>query len=69
MGVVWSAWDKTTERRVALKFVPHDLKNFENAVTQLKASFNKIHELQHQHICSVYTLEEDFSLGYRGAVR
>jgi len=51
MGVVWSAEEKAAERKVVLKFVPHEVKNFESAVAQLKASFKKIHELQHQHIC------------------
>ena len=64
MGVVWSAEDTIAERKVVLKFVPSELKNFESAVAQLKESFQKIHELQHQHICPVYTLEEEFSLGY-----
>jgi len=64
MGVVWSAQDRTANRKVVLKFVPSELKNFETAVAQLKDSFSKIHELQHQHICPVYTLEEEFSLGY-----
>ena len=69
MGVVWSAKDKTAERKVVLKFVPSEVKNFETAVAQLKASFKKIHELQHQHICPVYTLEEDVSLGYYHAMK
>ena len=64
MGVVWSAEDTIAERKVVLKFVPSELKNFESAVAQLKKSFQKIHELQHPHICPVYTLEEEFSLGY-----
>jgi len=64
MGVVWSAEEKQAGRKVVLKFVPHDLKNFETAVAQLKESFKKIHELHHQHICPTYTLEEDNHLGY-----
>ena len=64
MGVVWKAEEFKAGRQVVLKFVPHDLKNFESAVAQLKESFTKIHELQHQHICPVYTLEEDTTLGY-----
>ena len=69
MGVVWSSYETTAERKVVLKFVPSEVKNFESAVAQLKASFKKIHELQHQHICPVYTLEEDFSLGYYHAMK
>ena len=64
MGVVWSAYELTAERKVALKFVPHEVKNFAVAVAQLKASFQKIHALQDRHICPVYTLEEDPSFGY-----
>lgn len=64
MGVVWSAYETTAERKVVLKFAPSELKNFASAVAQIKESFNKIHRLHHQHICPVYTLEEDFSLGY-----
>lgn len=64
MGVVWAAEEIKAERKVVLKFVPSELKNFESAVAQLKESFKKIHELSHQHICPVYTLEEEPLLGY-----
>ena len=64
MGVVWSAEDLTAERKVVLKFVPRKLDGFESAIAQAKASFQKIHELQHQHICPVYALEKDLTFGY-----
>jgi len=63
MGVVWKAEERTAERNVVLKFVPHEIKNFADGVEQFKVSFKTIHELQHPHICPVYTLEEDLSLG------
>ena len=64
MGVVWSAQDLTSDRKVVLKFVPREINHFESAVAQLKASFQKVHELHHQHICPIYGLEEDRSFGY-----
>jgi len=64
MGVVWSAEDKTAERKVVLKFVPREIEKFEEAVAQLKSSFNKIHDLHHPHVCPVYTLENDWEHGY-----
>jgi serine/threonine protein kinase len=71
MGVVWSAEDKTAERKVVLKFVMLSDAFGANAdstrvqaIASLKENFKKIHKLHHQHICPVYTLEEDSTLGY-----
>ena len=68
MGVVWAAEEMTAQRtvlrKVVLKFVPPDVKKFEEAVAQLRTSFQKIHELHHQHICPVLTLDEEPDIGY-----
>jgi len=64
MGVVWSAQDLVADRKVVLKFVPRELKNFDSAVAEVKDSFQRVHALQHQHICPVYGLEDDRALGY-----
>ena len=64
MGVVWSAEETKAARKVVLKFVPPDVQKFGDAVGQLKESFQKIHELHHQHICPVLTLDEEQGVGY-----
>ena len=64
MGVVWKAHDRIGERTVVLKFVPCELNNFEGAIDQVKASFQLVRDLHHQHICPVYILEADEDFGY-----
>ena len=64
MGVVWKAKDKVADRLVALKFVPNELKRFETEMQRVRDTFKKVHALQHQAICPIYTLEDGGPLGY-----
>ena len=64
MGVVWKANDRVAERLVALKFVPSELKRFEEEIQRVKMTFKKVHALQHQSICPLYSLEDGGQLGY-----
>ena len=64
MGVVWQAQDQIANRLVALKFVPKDLNRFEIEMKRVKESFSKVHALNHQSICPLYSLENDFTFGY-----
>jgi serine/threonine protein kinase len=67
MGVVWKAHDRVADRLVALKFVPNDLKRYEEEMQRMKAAFQKVHALHHQTICPVHSLEDGGTLGYWGA--
>ena len=63
-GVVWKAKDNVGNRLVALKFVPNDLKRFETEMKRVRESFGKVHALHHPAICPLYSLENDYQLGY-----
>ena len=64
MGVVWKAKDLVANRFVALKFVPKELNRFEAEMKRVRESFGKVHALNHQSICLLYSLENDRDLGY-----
>lgn len=64
MGEVWKAWDTLAERHVVIKTLPASLQTSECHMAQLKASFQRVHELQHQHICPVYDFNYDEQSGY-----
>ena len=64
MGVVWKAQDRVADRLVALKFVPSDLQRFDDEMKRMRESFKKVHALQHQSICPLYSLEDGEHLGY-----
>ena len=64
MGVVWKANDQIADRPVALKFVPNELNDFETEMQQVRETFKRVHALQHQSICPLYTLEDGGPLGY-----
>ena len=63
MGETWKTYDLTAERHVVLKFVPREMQNLEEAMASVRSSFQKIHALQHQHICPVYNLVNDADHG------
>ena len=64
MGVIWKANDRVADRLVALKFVPGDLRRFDAEVKRLYAMFKKVHALNHQAICPLYSLKDGKHLGY-----
>ena len=64
MGVVWQAKDQVSHRLVALKFVPRELKRFDVEMERVRASFRKVHALNHQWICPMYGLEDGGEFGY-----
>ncbi|MDR0870056.1 MAG: serine/threonine protein kinase [Planctomycetaceae bacterium] len=59
MGEVWKAYDRIAERDVVLKFVPQGVQHIKESMDAVRDSFKKVHELQHQHICPVYSLNND----------
>ena len=63
MGETWKTYDQTAERHVVLKFVPREMQNLNEAMASVRSSFQKIHALQHQHICPVYNLVNDADHG------
>lgn len=64
MGEIWKAYSQTEERHVAIKFVPPVLSVHPDEMQRVKDTFQRIHALQHQHICPVYQLGEDPKFGY-----
>jgi len=63
MGEAWMAYELFTKRFVVLKFVPREIQHVEAAMESVRESFNRIHALQHQHICPVYGLFADQKYG------
>jgi serine/threonine protein kinase len=63
MGEAWKAFDQVANRQVVVKFVPKEVQNVKRAVEMVRASFQRIHSLQHQHICPVYSLSHDTEHG------
>jgi serine/threonine protein kinase len=63
MGEAWKAFDQVANRQVVVKFVPKEVQNVKRAVEMVRASFQRIHSLQHQHICPVYSLSNDSEHG------
>lgn len=64
MGEVWKAHDTVGDRYVAIKLVPPVLAAHPAEMQRVKETFQRIHALQHQHICPVYLLGEDQEFGY-----
>jgi serine/threonine protein kinase len=63
MGEAWKAFDQVANRQVVVKFVPKEVQNVKRAVEMVRDSFQRIHLLQHQHICPVYSLSNDAEHG------
>ena len=59
MGEAWKAFDTLGKRHVVLKFVPGDMQHQKEAMDSVRSSFQRIHALQHQHICPVHVLIDD----------
>jgi len=64
MGEVWQAFDTTGERLVVIKVLPPELQRSPDEMARVKQTFNRVHNLQHQHICPVYLLGQDPRFGY-----
>jgi S1-C subfamily serine protease/serine/threonine protein kinase len=64
MGEVWRAIDPTAERIVVIKVLPPELQRNPDEIARVKQTFNRVHNLQHQHICPVYLLGHDTRFGY-----
>lgn len=64
MGEVWKAFDPTAERIVVIKVLPPELQRNPEEMARVKQTFNRVHNLQHQHICPVYLLGQDPRFGY-----
>lgn len=64
MGEVWLAYDSTGERTVVIKVLPPELQRSPDEMARVKQTFNRVHNLQHQHVCPVYLLGQDPRFGY-----
>ena len=64
MGEVWQAYDPTGERTVVIKVLPPELQRSPDEMARVKQTFNRVHNLQHQHICPVYLLGQDPRFGF-----
>lgn len=63
MGEAWKASDLAAGRDVVVKLVPSEVRNVEFAMGQVRETFQKVHALQHQHICPVIGLNDDPAFG------
>jgi len=64
MGEVWGAHDLVGDRQVVVKVLPQELQARPQAMEQVKETFGRIHQLQHQHICPTYALGYHQAVGY-----
>ncbi len=63
MGVVWLADDLSGERQVCLKLLPAEVQNEKSERARVRAMFQKVHPLNHQHLCPLYLLGNDSAHG------
>jgi serine/threonine protein kinase/TPR repeat protein/uncharacterized RDD family membrane protein YckC len=59
MGVVWKAEDLVGSRPVCIKLLPPEIQTDEVELDRLRSTFRKVHALQHQHLCPLYSLGSD----------
>jgi hypothetical protein len=58
MGVVWLAHDSRLDERVALKFVPHEIRGDVSALDELRRETLKSRRLTHPNIIRIHDLDE-----------
>ena len=59
MGQVWLAVDTHGQRDVAIKLLPPEFRGNDDAIAQVRAAFQTIHALTHQHIVKTIGLIDD----------
>ncbi len=67
MGEIWKADELSNGkflRHVVIKVVAPDIQNAELEMKRIEDMFQKIHSLQHQHICPMYAMKEDPVYGH-----
>ncbi len=64
MGEVWKAFDPHRQTHVVIKLLPLLQLGNEVELRRIRESFRKVSKLQHQHICPVYDLDTDKTVGH-----
>ena len=59
MGVVWLADDLPGKRAVCVKLLPPEVQHDLTELGRVREMFQKVHALQHQHLCPLYLLGSD----------
>jgi tetratricopeptide (TPR) repeat protein/TolB-like protein len=63
MGEVYRAWDPALRRRIALKTLPAHLRANQERQERFEREARAIAQLRHPHICTLYDVGHDESLG------
>lgn len=63
MEQVWQAEDGAGGHMVALKCLPHQISDSQEATSQVRRTFQRVHTLQHRHICPIYDCNQDPVVG------